>query len=419
MDQTDKFDYLIEECSYNNKYNFINSDSVVDNNLDEKYFSCLVCDKYFQRKWETDQYQYAGAAKRTVVHFYAPEPLDNIACRFRVIQCCGCAEGFIKYTNKAIKIINSSLLQRACERNVWPFIKHFQQHVINVNLIPSSALTLSVSEWPWWIWLLIALALLLLLCLLLIPLLLFCCKDKLRKKTTAATSQHVEQQQKQEAIVRKDGEVSILPSSTATRPKTISSEDRAKKRIIYRTPSESPSESAQSNASHSRNALMIRQHNRSSLSQDAQRGIANTKVLNSTDNIIDSTAINESEQHWQHSTEDRRRQNQAAIQHYRQTQETQEQQKESYSQNRLASSHSDAINRYEDMTSAYNANDYSFGKDDRGQQRGSLVYPMRQRSTSQERFFQKSDRQRGIIERGYDQSHLTFTTQKNAKDALV
>ncbi|KHN74271.1 hypothetical protein Tcan_03730 [Toxocara canis] len=385
MDQTDRYDYLIQRCSYNNKYNFIDSNS------------CLICDDNFQRKWETDEYHYAGAGKRTVVHFLAPEPLNNIECRVRVIQCCGCAE-------------------RACERNIWPYIKQFQQQIINVNLMGESS-TLALhrpSIWPWWVWLLIALALLLLICLLVVPLLLFCCKHKFRKSAIVKSAQVKENGQ--ETTVTQDGEVSFIPKPSTRRTRDVISEQR--KERSFQTPSESPSESAQSTASHSRNALMVRQNVRThqSACRDAQSGTATAKVLTASRN--EHTSRSETEL-WQENAEFRRQptRDQLRAGGYAQPRKHFEQ-RESFVQRQAG--HSDMLRELQDASHRIDSSRLPTQRNTELMKSSqSAAHAARKRSTSQERFFQKNDRQRGLIEEGYDQAQYSFTAQKDANEEIV
>ncbi|VDN58738.1 unnamed protein product [Dracunculus medinensis] len=108
MDQTDQYDYLIQRCSYNNKYYFIDDNS------------CLIVNEYFIQKWETDHYyEYPGSIKRTIIHFIAPEELSYLHCQIKHIQCCGCAE-------------------RACEFNILPLLENYHYNNINIEMIGNS-----------------------------------------------------------------------------------------------------------------------------------------------------------------------------------------------------------------------------------------------------------------------------------------
>uniref|UniRef100_A0A915BA65 Uncharacterized protein n=1 Tax=Parascaris univalens TaxID=6257 RepID=A0A915BA65_PARUN len=374
MDQTDRYDYLIQHCSYNNKYNFIDKNS------------CLVCDSNFQRKWENDEYQYAGVGKRTIVHFLAPEPLQNIECSVRVIKCCGCAE-------------------RACVRNVLPIIGQFQQQVVNINLlnaIPESfgSFIYSPSSLPWWAWLLIALAILLLLCLLLLPLLYFCCKDKFRKRGVEKGVQP--KQNGQRAAVRRDGEISMIPAPTISRgTQDVIREPR--REPAFRTPSESPSESAHSSASQSRSAVIVRQQpsTHPSTSHDTKQGVATSKVLRGD--------FRQEETHFQRQLAHEKAR---AHDHYAHAGSHYDEQQASHIDTQRG-----LHNAAGHITTP--SHPVAQSKVEFAQEAQTAACGTRKRSTSQERFFQKNDRQRGLFEEGYDQAQCTFTTRRDARSEIV
>ncbi|EFO26458.2 hypothetical protein LOAG_02029 [Loa loa] len=231
MANTDQYDYLIQSCTYNNKYRFVDQNS------------CLVCDKFFLQMWENDMYQLEGATKRTFIHFMPPEPLTRLECNMRILHCCGCAE-------------------RACERKILPALVTYPQKAINLAVINEQATGIfatSAASWPWWIWLLILLGVILLLCLL--PLLLLLCsqlrirngkisdsKDTVPQSNSAKVSnilvrtKEMEGSGASEKSLRKP---SVLPPPPSTR--------------IFRTPSDSPSEIAHSTASQSRISFVIKQ----------------------------------------------------------------------------------------------------------------------------------------------------------------
>uniref|UniRef100_A0A0R3S2C0 ZP domain-containing protein n=1 Tax=Elaeophora elaphi TaxID=1147741 RepID=A0A0R3S2C0_9BILA len=224
MIDTGRYDYLLQSCTYNDKYRFVDQNS------------CLVCDKFFLQMWESDMYRLHGATKRTFIHFMPPEPLTRLECSVRILHCCGCAE-------------------RACERKILPTLITYPQQVVNLAITNNQAvLATSVASWPWWIWLLIVLGLILLLCLL--PLLLLLCSQlRMRRRkasdskaiiprSTPATAPNILVREKEMEANGASGRRSVLPP-----PSTH----------IIRTPSDSPSESVHSTASQSRAAVVIRQ----------------------------------------------------------------------------------------------------------------------------------------------------------------
>ena len=159
MGNTDRFDYVIERCIYNDRVSFLDN------------YGCLRRDDIFLQKWETNDYTLPGALKRTLVHFVASEPIVQFRCDMKIIECCGCAE-------------------ESCERQ--PQISYFP--VYNMPLFCSFPTTPNVvapprpggyggipwyqrdygfwSGIPWWLWLLLLFLLLLLLGLLVCA---FCC----------------------------------------------------------------------------------------------------------------------------------------------------------------------------------------------------------------------------------------------------
>uniref|UniRef100_A0A8R1TUV1 Uncharacterized protein n=1 Tax=Onchocerca volvulus TaxID=6282 RepID=A0A8R1TUV1_ONCVO len=230
MTKTDRYDYLLQFCTYNDKYHFVDQNS------------CLVCDKFFKQMWQNDMYRLQGAVKRTIIHFNPPEPLASIQCSVRILQCCGCAE-------------------RACERKILPALVTYPQQVINLGIVNDKTVGIlanSITSWPWWIWFLIFLAFILLLCLL--PLFFFLCSQLLKHKRKVA-----------------DSKSRILPPTAAkasnilVRAKEMEANGASEENLrrpsirpppstrIFRAPSDSPSESAHSTASHSRTAVVIKQ----------------------------------------------------------------------------------------------------------------------------------------------------------------
>ncbi|VDK81634.1 unnamed protein product [Litomosoides sigmodontis] len=225
MDDTDRYDYLLQSCIYNDKYRFVDQNS------------CLVCDKFFLQMWENDMYRLRGATKRTFIHFVPPEPLTRLECTMLILHCCGCAE-------------------RACERKILPTLITYPQQLINLTIINDHAVELfgtSVANWPWWPWLLIVLGLVLLLCLLSLLLLLYSQLQMHKRKVS-------------------DSRATMPPATPAKVPNILvrakemeangSSERQSvppSARILLRTPSDSPSESIHSTASESRIAVVIKQ----------------------------------------------------------------------------------------------------------------------------------------------------------------
>ncbi|CAG9541107.1 unnamed protein product [Cercopithifilaria johnstoni] len=230
MADTDRYDYLLQSCTYNDKYRFVDQNS------------CLVCDKFFLQMWENDMYRLQGATKRTFIHFVPPEPLTRLECRVRVLHCCGCAE-------------------RACERKILPILITYPQQVINLAIINGQAAEIfdtSVANWPKWIWLLIVLGLILLLCLL--PLLLLICSQLYMSKRKVSDPKAIVPRSTpiSNILVRTkemegDG-ASERPSVLPLPPPPLPPSTR-----IFRSPADSPSESIHSTASQSRTAVIIRQ----------------------------------------------------------------------------------------------------------------------------------------------------------------
>ena len=160
MGNTDRYDYVIERCVYNDRISFLDN------------YGCLRRDDIFLQKWETNDYTLPGALKRTLVHFIASEPIVQFRCDMKIIECCGCAE-------------------ESCERQ--PQISYFPVYDMplycsfptNPNIIvpPPRPGGYGGMPWyqrnygfwsgiPWWLWLLLLLLLLLLLALLVCA---FCC----------------------------------------------------------------------------------------------------------------------------------------------------------------------------------------------------------------------------------------------------
>ncbi|KAM3726300.1 Spike glycoprotein [Dirofilaria immitis] len=230
MSDTDRYDYLLQFCTYNDKYHFVDQNS------------CLVCDNFFKQMWENDMYQLQGVAKRTIIHFKPPEPLARIECSVRILQCCGCAE-------------------RACERNILQKLVTYPQQVINLAIVNEQTVGISaasVVSWPWWIWLLILLALVLLLCLLPLFLLLYSQLCMHKRKISDSKSQILRPTPAKVSniLVRaKEMETNGAHNENLRRPSVLPSLSTR----IFRTSSDSPSESAHSTASKSRAAVVIKQ----------------------------------------------------------------------------------------------------------------------------------------------------------------
>ncbi|MFH4977887.1 hypothetical protein AB6A40_004596 [Gnathostoma spinigerum] len=157
MGQTDRYDYLIESCAYNQRHIFIDQ------------YGCLMGSEYFKQKWENDNYHYPGLRKRTVVHFIAPEPLQSIQCTLRVIECCGCAE-------------------RACEKR--PLLAPFPYQINELQMYGSGGHQFWFLGLPWWAWLILAVLLLLGL-LLLCFLLFFLCMRRRKAMERKAQLPHI------------------------------------------------------------------------------------------------------------------------------------------------------------------------------------------------------------------------------------
>uniref|UniRef100_A0A0N5AYL3 ZP domain-containing protein n=1 Tax=Syphacia muris TaxID=451379 RepID=A0A0N5AYL3_9BILA len=283
MDQTDMYDYLIERCTYNGKYHFIDH-----NSLRKQYiFSCLIPNQYFIQKWENDAYGYPGVSKRTLVHFYAPEPLDAIECRVKVIQCCACAELECCYFTVTF--------QRACGKDVSHVIEQCPQQVVIVQTNKPNTVALdptnpqivetqkTATTLPWWIWIVLAILLLLLLCCCLTCLFywLYFKRGKASKKnatTSPIPSLHAKSDEKLtddqqffDALPQKpipsDPTSSPAPNAIVAakqlpkkphrhrRPDMLA-ENKAR---MYYTPSESPTDSVHSSISKSRSAFKMLQ----------------------------------------------------------------------------------------------------------------------------------------------------------------
>ncbi|VDK27656.1 unnamed protein product [Gongylonema pulchrum] len=149
-------------------------------------------------------------------------------------------------------------------------------------------------------------------------------------------------------------------------------------RRIYRTPSESFSECARSTASRSRAAMVIKQPQlqpRPHWAESTSRGSAVTrKTL--------------SEQH-------------RGIRHLERVSEEQEQ-----TEGRRDSAESES--RFRTDAAVFQTGEAVIGE----AQRATTVFPqmMHQQTTSEEKFFKKNDRQRGLVEEGYDRAEVTYTT---------
>lgn len=364
MPSTDRYDYLLQRCTYNNKYGFIDQNS------------CLLDDKYFQYKWENDQYQQNNAVKRTFVHFMPPEPLSRLDCSVRVLQCCGCAEA-------------------ACGRNILPSLNAFPQRVIHLTVINEVSradhmLGASFATWPWWIWLLIALPLLLLLCLL--PLLFLLCAR--RKKVTDVEAF----QKKKLGAAKQTQTVAATAASTGTQVMPIGEESRRvteadasrhRRQDVYRTPSESPSASVQSTASHSRSALVVKQSQPSaadrSSSKKQRHGLSETitrEERTTTETNVRPVGYRNRAQ----SRSDDWRTPAAAYGAHSHSQE--------YLKSAdLATQQADRVDvEYSDLHTVPDP------------------HHCRQQTTSEEKFFKKSDHRGGVVEEGYDQALLSYSS---------
>ncbi|KAL3982146.1 hypothetical protein ACH3XW_45985 [Acanthocheilonema viteae] len=242
MENTDRYDYLLQSCTYNDKYRFVDQNS------------CLVYDKFFLKMWENDMYQLQGATKRTFIHFVPPEPLTRLECSVRILYCCGCAE-------------------RACERRILPTLIIYPQQVINVAIINDQAvgiLATSVGSWPWWIWLLIALGLILLLCLLPLLLLLYsqlCMHKRKVSDSKAIVPQPLPAKASNILVRAKEMEEngaserpSVLPQPSPPQPPPPPPLPTR----IFGISSDSPSESIRSTASQSHIAVIRQQQPRMS-----------------------------------------------------------------------------------------------------------------------------------------------------------
>ncbi|KAI1725468.1 Patterned Expression Site [Ditylenchus destructor] len=144
MGNTDQYDYVIEQCMYNQRVPFMDQ------------FGCLQRNNIFQQKWETDQYTNPGSMKRTLVHLTPEETVLSFECQIKVIECCGCAEQY-------------------CERR--PVLAGYPTYPVPLTccntIIPPPIVTHQVGwtsdqrHWwffiPWWLWLLLLILLLLLL----------------------------------------------------------------------------------------------------------------------------------------------------------------------------------------------------------------------------------------------------------------
>lgn len=297
-------------------------------------------------------------------------------------------------------------MQRACERNVLPIIGQFQQQVFNINLLnaipePFGSFIYGSSALPWWAWLLIALAILLLLCLLLLPLLYFCCKDKFRKRGVEKGAQP--KQNGQDAAIRREGEISVIPAPTISRG--TQNEIREQRREpAFRTPSESPSESAHSSASQSRSAVIVRQQpsTHPSTSHDTKQGVATKKVLRGADFRQEETQFQRQLAHEQARAHD----------HYAHAGSYYDQQQAGHTDTQRG------LHKAADHITTP-SHPVAQGKVGFAQEAQTAARGTRKRSTSQERFFQKNDRQRGLFEEGYDQAQYTFTTQRDARSEIV
>uniref|UniRef100_A0A1I8E8J7 ZP domain-containing protein n=2 Tax=Wuchereria bancrofti TaxID=6293 RepID=A0A1I8E8J7_WUCBA len=232
MDNTDRYDYLIQSCTYNNKYHFIDENS------------CLACDKFFLQMWENDMYRLESALKRTFIHFMPPEPLARLECSVRILHCCGCAE-------------------RACERKILSVLVTYPHQVVNLAVINEQEvgiLATSAASWRWWIWFLILLGLILLLCLL--PLfLLLCSQLRMRRRKISDSKAAVpplNSAKVSNILVRaKEMETNGTSEDNLRRPSVLPPPPPSTR--IFRTSSDSSCEIAHSTASQSRIAVVIRQ----------------------------------------------------------------------------------------------------------------------------------------------------------------
>uniref|UniRef100_A0A915Q204 Uncharacterized protein n=1 Tax=Setaria digitata TaxID=48799 RepID=A0A915Q204_9BILA len=344
MTDTDRYDYLLQFCTYNDKYRFVDQNS------------CLVCDKFFQQMWENDMYRLQGTTKRTIIHFMPPESLARLECSVRILQCCGCAE-------------------RACERNILPTLVTYPQQVINLAIINERAVGFfgtSLIRWPWWIWLLIFLGLILLLCLL--PLFLLLCsqlwvhKRKIRDSKEAVLRPTPP---KAPSILVRAKELETSGVSVESSRPTVPPPPPTK---IFCTQSGSPSESVHSFASYSRVAVVKQRQPPMFWEEGTIRSAAEPKPT------LEQRRITE-------------RHSERVIEEWGE------------------------VDEYHDYPGS--GSKFHFGTDEYhiGQMNSekavhhSVSGPsqmLHQQTTCEEKFFKRSERQKGMLEEGYDRIQFTY-----------
>ncbi|VDN04464.1 unnamed protein product [Thelazia callipaeda] len=357
MTGTDQYDYLLELCTYNDKYHFVDQNS------------CLVFDDFFQQMWENDRYRLQGAQKRTFIHFISPEPLVRLQCNVRVLQCCGCAE-------------------RACERNIGSSTLFYPQQVINLAISnePSrGALGGSMDTWPWWIWLLLILALVLLLCL--IPLLIFLCSRLCKRKQKVVGSKAMAEQQASIPTPQILARSQEMNTNAAKKPAPQTTK-------IFRRLSDSPTESLHSTASQSRVATVIRQQPR----------VATTHWAKSTSDMEMARKPVQEKQtpdiHHLHQVIDES----TEVRSHHEVREREGGYRSptiAVADTAAAASIRERQDDFNESNTEQKASHY-YGRD--------ALRLMHQQTTSEEKFFKKNDRQRGLVEEGYDRAQYTYTT---------
>uniref|UniRef100_A0A1I8A5K7 ZP domain-containing protein n=1 Tax=Steinernema glaseri TaxID=37863 RepID=A0A1I8A5K7_9BILA len=148
--ETQRYDYLIQQCLYNGQSRFIDS------------YGCFAGDRTFIKKWETTQYNIPGAVKRTIIHFIPQEPVLYIECRVKIIECCGCAE---QSCERRPLLAGLPDFKETLVISVGGDAPVAGSGMIEANRNAGALARSSGGGIPWWVWLILGLILLFLLLL--------------------------------------------------------------------------------------------------------------------------------------------------------------------------------------------------------------------------------------------------------------
>lgn len=276
-----------------------------------------------------------------------------------------------------------------------PYIHAYPQQIVHLTIVnqtpvPVGLLGVSVAGWPWWFWLLIGLPLLLLLCL--IPLLFFLCARRRKVADTESIKKQKMKTAKQTQTVTTTTSSKRLRETAndeTSREPTVRDHSAHHDQTIYRTPSESPSGSVQSTTSHSRSALVVKQKKAPQTewvnSADREYGISETirrEERSRAERVVRTARCHDREG----QTDDFRPPSGLSAR----------------AQSRGYQESTESAARFSGQEDSAHVDLLQ-----------AVVEPRHchQQTTSEEKFYKKSDRRGDVVEEGYDQALLSYSSQ--------